>query len=117
MKKMWKKIFKKIKMSVLGFVIIVLLLILVIFADLYVGYDKVLAQDVKNKIAIPFSESYLRGQIILEEILFARLIYGSKSISWNRSSCHICRNDDRMYFRSCLCIYWRKYLIMQSCVF
>mgnify|MGYP000417516040 CR=1 FL=1 len=76
MKKMWKK-YSKNKMSVLGFVIIVLLLILVIFADLYVGYDKVLAQDVKNKLQSP-SLSHICGTDNLGRDLFARLIYGAR---------------------------------------
>ena len=76
MKKMWKK-YSKNKMSVLGFVIIVLLLILVIFADLYIGYDKVLAQDVKNKLQSP-SLSHICGTDNLGRDLFARLIYGAR---------------------------------------
>ena len=76
MKKMWKK-YSKNKMSVLGFVIIVLLLFLVIFADLYIGYDKVLAQDVKNKLQSP-SLSHICGTDNLGRDLFARLIYGAR---------------------------------------
>ena len=76
MKNMWKK-YSKNKMSVLGLVIIVVLLLLVIFADLYIGYDKVLTQDVKNKLQSP-SLAHICGTDNLGRDLFARLIYGAR---------------------------------------
>lgn len=76
MKNVWKK-YSKNKMSVLGLVIILILLLLIAFADVYIGYDKVLAQDVKNKLQSP-SLAHICGTDNLGRDLFARLVYGAR---------------------------------------
>lgn len=76
MKIVWKK-YSKNKMAVLGLIIVAILLILVIFADVYLNYDMVLEQDVKNKLQGPSFEHFC-GTDNLGRDLFARLIYGAR---------------------------------------
>ena len=77
MKRVWKKYCKN-RLAVLGFFIIAVLVLMVIFADLYLDYDMVLAQDVSNKLQ-GLSPEHICGTDNLGRDLFARLIYGART--------------------------------------
>lgn len=66
------------KMAVAGLVIIVVLILLAVFADVFIDYDTdVIAQDIPNRLKGPSAEHWF-GTDEFGRDIFARLVYGSR---------------------------------------
>ena len=73
----WRRL-RKIKMAMLGLVILVMLALTAIFADVIADYDtKVIAQDIKNRLQGPSMEHWC-GTDEFGRDIFARLVHGSR---------------------------------------
>lgn len=73
----WKKL-KKSRTAMFGLVVLTLFLLVAIFADFIVDYEKVaLYQDYKNRLALP-SSAHLFGTDNYGRDMFARVIHGTR---------------------------------------
>ena len=72
----WKR-FSRNKLAMLGLIVLALLMIAVLTAPLYVSYDKVIAQKIKDRFQSPNMEHIL-GTDQFGRDLFARIIYGGR---------------------------------------
>ncbi|MBQ9535826.1 MAG: ABC transporter permease [Clostridia bacterium] len=69
--------FSRSKTAMIGFVLLVLIVLVAVFADLIVPYDKVLEQNSSNLMATP-SKDHWFGTDPLGRDLFARVVHGSR---------------------------------------
>lgn len=72
----WKRM-RKNKMAVLGLVIFLIIVVVAIFADAIVPYDKALTQDISNRL-LGFSRQHIFGTDAYGRDIFARVIHGSR---------------------------------------
>jgi len=72
----WRR-FRKNKAAVIGLAIMAVILLIVIFADVIVPYDKCLAQNGADRLQWPGAEHWF-GTDALGRDLFARVIHGSR---------------------------------------
>lgn len=69
--------FKKNKLAVVGFIMLLLLFIVAILSIFFVNYDDVVAQNVRNKLA-PWSLEHLLGTDTFGRDILSRLLYASR---------------------------------------
>ena len=69
--------FRKNKLAMLGVFMFMFILLVTLFAPLFVPYEKVIEQDVVDKLQGP-SSKYIFGTDELGRDLFARVLYGGR---------------------------------------
>lgn len=72
----WRRL-RKNRLAVAGLIILVLMLLMMIFADQLVSYEVVIKQDIMNKLQPPSKEHWMGTDSFGRDIL-ARIIHGSR---------------------------------------
>lgn len=75
-KEVWRR-FRKSKTAMLGLFLLAFVILIAIFANVIVPYDRAIAQDAVNRLQAP-SAAHLFGTDELGRDLFARVIHGSR---------------------------------------